>query len=133
MILMMQMMQMMLPNDKLAMVRRPYPLLSSIPRYDISFPPYFLSLLKFHDSYVKMVQKYEERLELARKSERKWQRTLKFNGLCESIQILQKSEITKRFATFFILSSIFSCEIKIFIVSLQKEFVERWMARKKLS
>ena len=80
-----------------------------------------------------MVQKYEERLELARKSERKWQRTLKFNGLCESIQILQKSEITKRFATFFILSSIFSCEIKIFIVSLQKEFVERWMARKKLS
>ena len=39
-------------------------------------------LLKFHDSYVKMVQKYEERLETARKSTRKWQRTLKFNGLC---------------------------------------------------
>ena len=33
----------------------------------------------------------------------------------------------------FILSPIFSCEIKIFVVSLQKEFVERWMARKKLS
>ena len=29
-----------------------------------------------------LMQKYEERLELARKSERKWQRTLKFNGLC---------------------------------------------------
>jgi hypothetical protein len=27
------------------------------------------------------VQKYKERLETARKSERKWQRTLKFNGL----------------------------------------------------
>ena len=48
-------------------------------------------------------------------------------------KILQKSEITKRIATFFILSPIFSCEIKIFVVSLQKEFVERWMARKKLS
>ena len=32
-------------------------------------------------------------------------------------KILQKSEITKRIATFFILSPIFSCEIKIFIVS----------------
>ena len=42
-----------------------------------------------------------------------------------SAKILQKSEITKRFATFFILSPIFSCEIKIFIVSLQKEIVER--------
>ena len=42
-----------------------------------------------------------------------------------SAKILQKSEITKRFATFFILSPIFSCEIKIFIVSLQKEFAER--------
>ena len=30
-----------------------------------------------------LVQKYEERLELARKSERKWLRTLKFKGLCE--------------------------------------------------
>ena len=80
-----------------------------------------------------LMQKYEERLELARKSERKWQRTLKFKVLCESIQMLQKSKITKRFATFFILSPIFSCEIKIFVVSLQKEFVERWMARKKLS
>jgi len=29
-------------------------------------------------------------------------------------KILQKSEITKRFTTFFILSPIFSCEIKIF-------------------
>ena len=48
-------------------------------------------------------------------------------------KILQKSEITKRIATFFILSPIFSCEIKIFIVSLQKELVERWMARKKPS
>ena len=47
--------------------------------------------------------------------------------------MLQKSKITKRFATFFILSLIFSCEIKIFVVSLQKEFAERWMARKKLS
>ena len=47
-----------------------------------------------------LMQKYEERLELARKSERKWQRTLKFKGLCESIQMLQKSKITKRFATF---------------------------------
>ena len=50
-----------------------------------------------------------------------------------SAKILQKSEITKRFAIFFILSPIFSCEIKIFVVSLQKECVERWMARKKLS
>ena len=25
----------------------------------------------------------------------------------------------------------FSCKINIFVVSLQKEFVERWMARKK--
>ena len=32
---------------------------------------------------------------------------------------MQKLEITKRFATFFILSPIFSCEIKIFVVSLQ--------------
>ena len=38
-----------------------------------------------------------------------------------SAKILQKSEITKRIATFFILSPIFSCEIKIFIVSLQNE------------
>ena len=38
-------------------------------------------LLKFHDSYVKMVQKYEERLETARKSTKKWQRTLKINRL----------------------------------------------------
>ena len=38
-----------------------------------------------------------------------------------SAKILQKSEITKRFATFFILSPHFSCEIKIFIVSLQNE------------
>ena len=38
-----------------------------------------------------------------------------------SAKILQKSEITKRFATFFILSPIFSCEIKIFVVSLQNE------------
>lgn len=29
-----------------------------------------------------LVQKYEERLELARKSTRKWQRTLKINRLC---------------------------------------------------
>ena len=36
-------------------------------------------------------------------------------------KILQKSEITKRIATFFISSPIFSCEIKIFIVSLQNE------------
>ena len=42
-----------------------------------------------------------------------------------SAKILQKSEITKRFAIFFILSPIFSCKIKIFIVSLQKEFMER--------
>ncbi|EFB34028.1 hypothetical protein PREVCOP_06594, partial [Segatella copri DSM 18205] len=28
-----------------------------------------------------LVQKYEERLETARKTYRKWQRTLKFNGL----------------------------------------------------
>ena len=34
-----------------------------------------------------MVQKYEERLELARKTYRKWQRTLKFNGLCGSTWI----------------------------------------------
>jgi len=39
------------------------------------------------------VQKYEERLELARKSERKWLRTLKFKGLCESIQIQQGCHI----------------------------------------
>ena len=38
-----------------------------------------------------------------------------------SAKILQKSEITKRIATFFILSPHFSCEIKIFIVSLQNE------------
>ena len=38
-----------------------------------------------------------------------------------SAKILQKSEITKRFAIFFILSPIFSCEIKIFVVSVQKE------------
>ena len=38
-------------------------------------------------------------------------------------KILQKSEITKRIATFFILSPIFSCEIKIFVVSLQKDSV----------
>ena len=38
-----------------------------------------------------------------------------------SAKILQKSEITKRFAIFFILSPIFSCEIKIFVVSLQNE------------
>lgn len=37
---------------------------------------------------------------------------LKFKGLCESIQILQKSEITKRFATFFILSPIFLAKSK---------------------
>ncbi len=42
-----------------------------------------------------------------------------------SAKILQKSEIAKRFAIFFILSPIFSCEIKIFVVSLQKESVER--------
>ena len=48
-------------------------------------------------------------------------------------KILQKLEIAKRFATFFILSPIFSCEIKIFIVSLQKEFAERWIAHKKPS
>lgn len=40
-----------------------------------------------------MVQKYEERLELARKSERKWLRTLKFKGLCESILIQQGCHI----------------------------------------
>jgi len=51
-------------------------------------------------------------LELARKSERKWLRTRKFKGLYESIQILQKSEITKRFATFFILSPIFLAKSK---------------------
>jgi hypothetical protein len=39
------------------------------------------------------VQKYEERLELARKSERKWLRTLKFKGLCESILIQQGCHI----------------------------------------
>ena len=44
--------------------------------------------------------------------------------------LLQKSEITKRFATFFILSPIFSCEIKIFIVSLQKECAERIYRKK---
>ena len=38
-----------------------------------------------------------------------------------SAKILQKSEITKRFAIFFILSPIFSCDIKIFVVSLQNE------------
>ena len=38
-----------------------------------------------------------------------------------SAKILQKSEITKRFAIFFILSPIFSCKIKIFVVSLQNE------------
>lgn len=42
-----------------------------------------------------------------------------------SAKILQKSEITKRFAIFFILSPIFSCEIKIFIVSLQKDLVTK--------
>ena len=42
-----------------------------------------------------------------------------------SAKILQKSEITKRFATFFILSPIFSCEIKIFVVSLQKDSVTK--------
>ena len=40
-------------------------------------------------------------------------------------KILQKSEIAKRFATFFILSPIFSCEIKIFIVSLQMQSCTR--------
>ena len=40
-------------------------------------------------------------------------------------KILQKSEITKRIATFFILSLIFSCEIKIFVVSLQKDSVTK--------
>lgn len=40
-----------------------------------------------------LVQKYEERLELARKSERKWLRTLKFKGLCESILIQQGCHI----------------------------------------
>ena len=40
-------------------------------------------------------------------------------------KILQKSEITKRIATFFILSPIFSCEIKIFVVSLQKDSVTK--------
>ena len=40
-----------------------------------------------------LVQKYEERLELARKSERKWLRTRKFKGLCESIQIQQGCHI----------------------------------------
>ena len=39
------------------------------------------------------MQKYEERLELARKSERKWLRTLKFKGLCESILIQQGCHI----------------------------------------
>jgi len=34
-----------------------------------------------------LVQKYEERLETARKTYRKWQRTLKFNGLCGSTWI----------------------------------------------
>ena len=38
-------MQMMLPNDKQAMAHKPYPPQSPIHRYDISFPPYFLSLL----------------------------------------------------------------------------------------
>ena len=42
-----------------------------------------------------------------------------------SAKILQKSEITKRFAIFFILSPIFSCEIKIFVVSLQKDSVTK--------
>ena len=42
-----------------------------------------------------------------------------------SAKILQKSEITKRFAIFFILSPIFSCEIKIFTVSLQKDLVTK--------
>ena len=42
-----------------------------------------------------------------------------------SAKILQKSEITKRIATFFILSPIFSCEIKIFVVSLQKDSVTK--------
>lgn len=42
-----------------------------------------------------------------------------------SAKILQKSEITKRFAIFFILSPIFSCKIKIFIVSLQKDLVTK--------
>ncbi|HAW83181.1 MAG TPA: hypothetical protein DCX05_04280 [Prevotella sp.] len=32
-------------------------------------------------------------MELARKSERKWLRTLKFKGLCESIQIQQGCHI----------------------------------------
>ena len=50
-----------------------------------------------------------------------------------SAKILQKKEITKRIATFLILSPVFACEIKIFVVSLQKEFAERWMAHKKLS
>ena len=40
-------------------------------------------------------------------------------------KILQKSEITKRIVTFFILSPIFSCEIKIFVVSLQKDSVTK--------
>ena len=69
-----------------------------------------------------LMQKYEERLELARKSERKWQRTLKFKVLCESIQMLQKSKITKIFATFFILSSIF----------LAKSIYSSYLCRKNL-
>ena len=40
-----------------------------------------------------LVQKYEERLELARKTYRKWQRTLKFKGLCGLIQIQQGCHI----------------------------------------
>lgn len=44
-----------------------------------------------------------------------------------SAKILEKSEITKRIATFFILSPIFSCEIKISVVSLQNEDeAKRW-------
>ncbi|MBD9059977.1 MAG: hypothetical protein EGR30_07715 [Prevotella copri] len=40
-----------------------------------------------------MVQKYKERLETARKSTRKWQRTLKINKLYESILIQQGCHI----------------------------------------
>ena len=44
-----------------------------------------------------------------------------------------KIKDNKEIRHLFYIIPIFSCKIKIFVVSLQKEFVERWMARKKLS
>ena len=50
--------------------------------------------------------------------------------LCKGKEIFLSG---KEIRHLFYIIPIFSCEIKIFVVSLQKEFVEWWMARKKLS